>query len=664
MSESLARVLERQVPLDALPRNTPASVRRLLRRCLEKDSWRRLKHMGDARLELADAGAAPETAVPAVSSGSTVLWKIAAAVAALIAVVAVLTRGPNEVGPLEVTRFTIPSATGEHLATYAPVSLSPDGRRLVYAVGDNVSVVGSGRLVLHDMDTGSGSVLASVPTGVGPFFGPDGNAVAFWTPTGGLSRVSLAGGAPTSLVSTSLIANGGSWAEDGTIVSAFDWGRPLYLTEPGELEIRPLTELDVTSGEGGHLHPQILPGNGAVLFTVWTGAESWDESRLAVADLETGSHRVVLDRGVHGRYTASGHLVFWRGNALMAAPFDLGSLTVRGEPVAVVEGIRLTGGNGSAHFSVSDTGTLAYVAGGLDFFSESVVTDREGQELLRLDERVAVGHPVFSPSGQHVALTIHHGGVYHVGVYDLERGILTTVASTGDNLEPAWTSDGTRITYLSNREGDYSHYTVAADGSGQPQALLPEPHGSCCGNRAAWSPDGEHVIYPSRAGDQAADMDLWVLSASSDSPAEPLVADAGDQSMPAFSPNGRFIVYESTESGANEIWVRPFPAVGQGKNQVSQAGGTRPVWSRDGTEILYATERGIMRVAAQDAGTASMPRLGRPELALEMSGIRAFDVSPDGERFAISRFPEETAAREIHVVLNWTEELKRLVPTN
>ena len=168
-----------------------------------------------------------------------------------------------------------------------------------------------------------------------------------------------------------------------------------------------LTRMDVAAGEGAHLWPQILPGNRAVLFTIWTGAAAWDEAQLAVANLETGQHTVVLRGGTSGRYAASGHLVFWRGNALMAAPFDLDALAVTGEPVRVVPDVRLEMALGGAHFALSQTGTLAYVKGGVDTFAESFIAERSGRQVVRLDEMASTGSPVFSPDGKRVALTLY-----------------------------------------------------------------------------------------------------------------------------------------------------------------------------------------------------------------------------------------------------------------
>jgi serine/threonine-protein kinase len=419
--------------------------------------------------------------------------------------------------------------------------------------------------------------------------------------------------------------------------------------------------MDVAAGEGAHLWPQILPGSKAVLFTIWTGTPSWDEARLAIANLETGQHTVVLRGGASGRYAASGHLVFWRGNALMAAPFDLDALEVTGEPVRVVPDVRLEIGSGSAHFALSQTGTLAYVKGGVDTFAESFIAERSGRQVVRLDETVSVGDPAFSPDGKRVALTLYRGGAWGIGVYDLERRLLTPIALAGDNVYPIWTRKGDRVTFLSNAGGEYNYYSIPFDGSGKPEPLLSADQGFA-EPPSAWSPDDRNLVYVK--SDQKTGMDIWIHTPGQEAAPRALIATIANETNPAFSPDGRFIAYQSDESGALEIYVRPFPKIEARRELVSRSGGTAPRWSRDGAEILYVSEKGVMKVpVVYGRGGAASLSLGQPSLALEMTGLENFDISPDGRTFAIQRVPIEKAAREINVVLNWHEELKRLVPT-
>ncbi|HET9362590.1 MAG TPA: protein kinase, partial [Vicinamibacterales bacterium] len=661
VSDTLAAVLRADLDWDRLPSNLPPDVQRLLRRCLQRDPKKRLQHIGDARVEIEDLQAGPVRESPETPTGKR--WGLAAAAALLTALVvapAVWTLKPLPAASVLATSFVIRTPSEAPVGRNSPLALSPDGQQLVYTVGlgsDFVSRLFHQSLNAFDPRSLEGTDASS------PFFSPDGSAVGFFSRSSNqLQQLRLAGGGATRLVSAANSV-GASWGDDETIVFAEDWGLPLRVTQLGTSATRDLTRLNVSAGERAHLWPQLLPSNRAVLFTVWTAAPTWDESLLAVADLETGMHRIVLRGGAFGRYSSSGHLVFWRDNALMAVPFDLSRLAVSGDPVKVVSGVRLDNSNGGAHFALSSTGTLAYVAGGVDTFAEGFLADRSGRQVVRLDEMVPVGDPAFSPDGKRVALTLYKGGTFGIGVYDLERHLLTPLPLAGDNLRPSWTMKGDRVTFVSNASGAYNYHSMPFDGSGAPEALF-TPEQAAQGGllaSAVWSPDGRQLLYGKSGGKTGAD--IWIHTPGQKAAPKALIATGATESNPAFSPDGRFIVYQSDESGTVEVYVRPFPNVDASRELISRSGGTRPTWSREGTEIFYLSGKGMMRVpVTYGRGDASRPSFGQPSEALAMSGLSSFDVSPDGRMFAIERVPIEKAATEIRVVVNWFEELRRLVP--
>ena len=656
VSDTVAAVLREEPDWDALPRETPSAVRRLLRRCLEPDKARRLRHVGVARLEIDEP---PDDMTVLVPQSKMRRWAmpVVALFAAGVGATLALTLGVPQIAPPLVTRFSVISATGEPLSANSPVALSRDGRRLVYSVGLN-NLITESDLYLHSFDTFDSRLLEGTHNATQPFFAPDDDSIGFFGLAGGLRQLPLSGGAATSLVDMEE-PHGSSWGEDGVLVFSENWAQPLSVLRLGEdAEARPLTTLNRDAGEGGHHWPQILPGGRDVLFTIWVGAPSWDETQLAVADLETGRYRVIYEGGTHGRYAASGHLVFWRAGALMAAPFDLQTLSV-GEAVSVVEGVRLWVENGSANFALSDNGVLAYVPGGADAFAETFVVDRSGRELLHLDTTVPVGDPEFSPDGAKVAVTLLTGGSWDVGVYDLERGLLDQTTFPGENMRPTWTPDGERLTYVSDAEGPHTFFAIASDGSGSSERLVP-PGQRLDFYPPAWSPDGEYLVYT--ASGEGTGWDLWVASPGQEPDPRPLLDTQADEQWSTFSPDGRFIVYQSASSpGADpDIVVRPFPEVDEGQWRVGS--GRRPVWSADGREILYVTDDGISRVAVSADVESAALSLDRPSELLDMPGVSSFDLSPDGQRLVIHRLPVDTAAREIRIVQNWFEELKRLVP--
>ena len=557
--------------------------------------------------------------------------------------------------PDTVTRFSVSTTNGEPLAAIKPVSLSPDGQQIVYSTGLGFDSVF--RVFVRSLDDISSRLLDVPGDARGAAFSPSGESVIFHSRSASAwQEVSLSGGAPVSLAE-STGSLGASLGHSGLMVFAPVWASPLRIARsPGDNPVD-LTRFDASNGEGAHVHPQLLPGEKAVLFTVWTGAPSWDESLLAVAEVETGDHRIVLRGGAAGRYVASGHLVFWRGGSLMAAPFDLDSLTVTGNEVKVVDDVRMDGGDGSPHFSVSQTGTLVYVSGGLDHFADTFVTNRSGQRTLQLDVSGAAGNPSYSPDGQSIALVMYQGGTFDVGVYDLRRGVPTAISRGGDNSRPTWSPSGD-VTFLSNIGGDYSYYSVPPDGSRTPEPLFADDQGFSV-FRPSWSADGEHFLY-SRGGDGTG-FDVWIMS-NREEP-KPLVVTQANEYQATLSPDGRHIVYTSDELGEREVFLRPFPDLESGRTRVSVAGGHSPIWSRDGQEIFYLSPDGIVSAPVSYSSDDSL-EVGVVSTLFEMDGIMRYDAAPDGQGFAIERQPVDTAAAEFNVVLNWFEELERLVPTN
>jgi serine/threonine-protein kinase len=659
VSDTLAAVLRADPEWHRLPPGLPPSLQRLLERCLERNVKRRLQHIGDARIEIEDllSGRGDSVASAVAPAGSrrrgVATTTVIALITAFVAGALTWVLKPESTAGALRTSFVISTPDGETLNSVVPIALSPDGRQLVYGVG----LSGAGRLFHRSLDA-----FESRPLDVGdarsPFFSPEGDTVGFYSPVSSeLRQLRLGGGSATRIVDSS--NNGADWGEDHTLVFVERWGGPLRVLRPGAPAAVDLTRVDVGAKESAHLHPQVLPGNRGVLFTVWSGAPTWDEAQIAVADLQTGRHAVVLRGGTSARYASSGHLVFWRGNALVAAPFDLGSLKVTGEQATVVPDVRLNNAPGSADFVLSRTGTLAYVKGRVDTFAESFIVDRAGRQVARLDEAESVGEPAFSPDGARVALTLFRGGAYGVGVYDLARRLLTPVALTGDNSAPAWMREGNRVVFISNASGGYNYYTAASDGSDAPQPIFSSEQ-SYHGDPSAWSPDGRHMLYVRPS--EKTGTDIWDRPSGEKTEPQALLATASNESSPVFSPDGRYIAYNSDESGKSEVYVRPFPDVNAWRRKLSPSGGRAARWNRDGTEILYLTGKGLMKVPVPPARGEAPPLFGEASLTLPIEGINSFDLSPDGKTIAITRVPIEKAAREIHVVVNWFDELRQLVP--
>jgi serine/threonine-protein kinase len=428
-----------------------------------------------------------------------------------------------------------------------------------------------------------------------------------------------------------------------------------------------LTTPDPTEGEYSHRWPQFLPGGKAVLFTIDTGS-SFDEARIGVLSLETGKVEVLLDGGTNARYLPTGHIVFSRAGALLAVPFDLERLERIEDPVTVIEGI-LMEPSGAAHFTFSDDGSLAYVPGGMLVPDRKLVwVNRQGEvELLPAEPREYI-NPSLSPDGQQVAVIIREGSNYDVWISEVARGTVTRLTShPGEDLAPIWTPDGKQVTFASEMSGQSpTLWWGPADGSG-PQELLLESGWARI--PTSWSPDGQTLAFTElfRPGTESG---IWMLPREGEQEAWAFLDTEFEESGAMFSPDGRWLAYTSNGTGRDEVYLQPFSVTGpRGKQQVSVGGGAEPVWAPDGRELFYRNGDAMMAVAIVTEPELSV---GTPSLLFEGRFLgtgsvhlrRNYDVSPDGQRFLMIQREQDLVPTEIVVILNWFEELKRLVPTN
>jgi len=417
---------------------------------------------------------------------------------------------------------------------------------------------------------------------------------------------------------------------------------------------------DRGKGEVSHRSPEILPSGKAVLFTIWTGMGS-ENARIGVLSLETGEQRVLVEGGTNPQYASSGHLVYARTGGLLAVPFDLKRLEVTGPPVSVLEGVRMHPASGTAEFSVSADGALAYVRGGWSFGEHTLVwVDHRGAvEALPVSSRGYLS-PRLSPDAQRLSVSIP-GSNSGVWVYDTARGTLTRLTESTVNPRAIWTPDGKHLTFLAAPGGALNIYWMPADGSSAAERLTTGENIQLPGS---WSPDGQVLAFSE--ADPTTGWDIWVLKLGGARRPRPFLQTPYNEYAPAFSPDGRWLAYGSDESGRPEIYVRPFPGPG-GKTQISTDGGVQPVWARSGRELFYRNADKMMAAAieANPAFSAAKPKLlfeGHYE-ASTFSFEPNYDVSPDGKRFLMVKGSEqESAATQLNVVLNWSDELRRLAP--
>ena len=661
VSDTLASVLKDDVPWDALPAALPAHVRRLLRRCLEKDPRKRLSSIGDARLELDETeppGVAPQLREQAARRPA-LRWLWPALAGATVAAAAATLLWPAPPAPSADGHFTIELPDAAPLVTLdipgvneGPIAVAPDGRQIVYVAADG----GSTRLYVRTLADLTPRALPGTEGARLPFFSPDGRWVGFFA-GGKLKKAPMAGGTPTTLADAPS-GCGASWNPSGEIAFAPNDSSGIFLVSDQGGTPRALTTLDFAAGDSSHRWPQWLPGGRAMLVTVvaWSRATS----DIVMVDTSSGARRTVHEGTDYARYvaaapaSAAGHLVFVRAGALVAAPFDPAGAGPAGAPVVVVEGVR------PGQFDVSAGGTLAYTPGSGAAVDYSLVwVDRTGAVRPINNLRRGYEDLHLSPDGQRVALTIEEAGPYspaNLWLADTGRGTLTRVTFEGFSRDPVWTPDGTAVAFGSKRgPSEFGIYRLRVDGQAKAELLWASPT-PIWPDPQSWSPDGRTLVFNTKAKETA--EDIWTLSLEGDCAAAAWLRTAANEWAGRLSPDGRWMAYNSDESGQPEVYVQPFPGPG-GKWLISQGGGGfSAIWSRDGRRLFYRRGDQFLEV---DIDTRAGFAPGTPRALFSgryLATGRDFDVSPDGTRFVMMRNDDPRSTAKLRVVLNWWHALE------
>jgi Tol biopolymer transport system component/tRNA A-37 threonylcarbamoyl transferase component Bud32 len=632
---------------------SPPSLERVVKTCMSKDPDERWQSAGDVERQLkwiAEGGTAAGVAAQVVAPTPT-LWKRALTVALALLVGAVVTGvavwSLMRPGPEAVRRFTINVPATDRLDSGLGIALSADGSELVYvATHDGVR-----QLYRRSMDQLNASPIRGTEGASFPFFSPDGEWVGFYG-DGQLKKVSLAGGPPVTLCEAGPLWAISSWEPDDTIIFSSETYLGLTRVSAAGGQPDPITNPASDQGEMYHWTPDILPGGKAVLFTVWYGMSA-ERAQIASYSRDAGERRMLV-AGSCPRYSPTGHIVFHREGSLWAVPFDAERLEVTGAPTPIIEGVQVESVFYLASFALSGDGSLVYVpVTAATPERKLVLVDRQGVERPLAETLRDYRDPRLSPDGRRLA--VRTGG--DVWVLEVARGTLTRLTFEG-GYRPIWSPAGEWVIFASNREGTLDIFSKAADGSSHAEQLtageLRIP--------TSVTPDGKTVVF--RQSTATTGMDIGMVRLEGDRNPEMLLQTPFDEHTGMLSPDGSWLAYVSDESGREEIYVRPFPR--GGKVQISTEGGTQPMWSRDGKELFYRSDARMMTVAiSTETGLApGKPRLlfeGRYEMG---SGPGSnYDVTADG-RFVMIRTEESPAPAQINVVLNWSEELKRLVPTS
>jgi Tol biopolymer transport system component len=660
-SDILAAVIAKDPDLTRVP----VKIRRLLRRCLEKNPTKRLRDIGDV-WELLDDTAASGAAAGGFqwTKGPRAAWT-AAAVLALVALAAcwIAWRATRPVDrPL--ARLSVDLGPEAMMGANTTVAISPDGRRFVFPAR---GADGRQQLATRLLNQAELVLLPGTEGGLDAFFSPDGQWIGFFA-GGQLKKISVQGGAPVSLTSvaaTDTGIEGASWGDDGNIVTATGVFSPLVRVPAGGGPARPLTKLG--PGEIAHRYPQVLPGANAVIFTASASISGMDSANIEAISLKTGQIKILHRGGYFGRYLPSGCLLYIHQGILFGVKFDPQRLEVRGAPVALLEDVAASAATGGGQFDFSATGTFVYSAGKSSAQVWRVGwLDRSGGMKPLLATPGTYTQPRFSPDGRKLSFTGEGQNIY---IYDLERDTVSRLTSSGHANSAVWTPDGKHIAF-ELIAGVNGLYWVRSDGTGEPQRLLESTQ-----NLGPWSfsPDGRRLAYFERVPGTGDLMTLPLDLADPDRPKagepEPFLRTPADELVPSFSPDGHWIAYQSNESGNREVYVRPFPAARRGKWQLSSGGATYAFWSKNGRELFYeSVDNRIMVVDYAINGDSFVPAKPRVWLDKQLfsPGLLNLALAPDGQRFAVLHTPELAGGGKgsvhVTVLLNFFDEVKRRIP--
>lgn len=652
LSDVLAAVLTREPDWTLLPANAPPLIRRLLRRCLHKDEHRRLRDMGDVRLELeealalgsstADAGTAQDSGIrtaPAWTRHAGARLAGALLLGALASGAAVWILRPVDRTARTPAQFVIPLRENERLAglDFPAVAISPAETHVAFVATRG----GQQQLFVRPIASLESAPLPGTEGALGPFFSPDGAWIAFFA-AGKLKAIPVGGGAVRTITETE-VGFGGVWAGDNTIIYAPNNASALMRVSADGGTPQPVTSLDTTRGEFSHRWPDLLPDGTSVVFTVGTEG-SWDDAEIVVQRLGSTERRTIVRGGTAPRVASAARLLYTRGGVLHALPIDAHGVVTGTVITDLADVMQST--DGAAQIAISRTGGLIYVPRGASPAERTLVwVDREGNVQPLAAAPRAYASPRLSPDGRTLVVTIG-GDAEQVWTYDIAANSLTQLTFDG-GFAPEWSRDGTRVIFAAARGGPPDLFAKPVNGPGGEERLTNSPkaeipHGD--------TTDGGTLVVES----DPAGRDVGIVSTAGARRA--LLATSANETAPAVSPDGRWLAYVSDASGQAEVYLAPLADPTRAL-QVSRSGGGEPVWRPDGEELFFRAGSQMMAasVQARRALSVQAPRaLFTAALVTGPASRPAYDVSNDGMRFLMVRAAEaKRGAGDLRVLLGW-----------
>jgi len=651
----LAAVLERQPePISSIHPMTPLALDRLVKTCLAKDPDDRWQTAHDVKLQLRQIAEGASQAGSVVPVGvqhkgrGKLSWLVAGILALLFLAAGGLAYFASQrqlpvlrvlITPPDKTQFNL---TGDEAG---PAVISPDGRSIVFSVNTG----GHTQLYLRALNSLTPQLLPGTESATFPFWSPDSRSIAFFTPSK-LKRLDIAGGQPATLCDANL-GRGGDWGPSGTIIFT-----PFYNAGIFQIPANGGTPTQITKVDNAtytsHRWPQFLPdGKHFLYLAVNHNAVNSPDTAVFLASLDGKENRRLFATFSSVTY-ADGYLLFLRDNTLVAQKFDAGSGRLTGEPVPLNDNVQYDGGLWRTNLSVSATGMMLYASGTSTGAQTLAWYDRSGKQLDVVDDNVALFDLTLSPDNKKVAVTDANSATATIWIYDLATKVKTRLTfSGGTHRTPVWSPDSTQLAFTSNQQASIA--VKPATGGADEKPLLSSANTSF-NSVADWSRDGRYLMYEQGTG---LNLHLWVLPLFGDRKPFPYAPTSPDEETGQFSPDGRWVAFQSGESGRPEVYVAPFPWTGA-KWQISTTGAVLPRWRADGKELfyyafgeLYATQVDGSGSTFQVGGTKSLFHLTLETISSEFAPTR------DGQRFLIvSR--GEGAPQPLTLVQNWTSDLR------
>jgi eukaryotic-like serine/threonine-protein kinase len=662
-AEIMASAIKEEPKLEKLPASTPSAIRRLIERCLQKDPRQRLQAIGEARIILGgpmQEEPAPQkamaTAVPSKARFALVPWALASVL--FLALAALAFTHYRETPSLQSLRFQIPppgAALPQHF------TLSGDGRKLAFVA----TAGGPTQIWIRAMDALESRPLAGTEGATYPFWSPDGAYLGFFA-DGKLKKVAVAGG-PSQTLCDASTGRGGTWNREGVIVFSPGPASSLFRVPAAGGNPVPVTKIAAGSAAAGDRFPSFLPDGTHFLYLA--GSDKANLSGLNVGSLDGAAATRLLTDPTNALYAppppgvANGHLLFRREDTLMAQPFDPKSMKMVGDVFPIAEHVPISMNTGFGAFSVAGNGTLVYRAGNEAVSRELAWLDRSGKRGGVVGKSGEKAQASISPNEKTVAVAIGSSTRSDIWLQDLQRDIITRFTfRPGASFSPVWSPDASYLAFTLGAGTTYGWDIIrkSLSGNGQEDLLV---HAGLNASPDDWSPDGKTIVY--QQGGQNTGFDLWLLPLDANRKPVPYLQTQFNEENAQFSPDGKWMAYDSDESGQTQVYIQAVPPNGS-KWQVSNAGGLQPTWRRDGKELFYISTDDKLMAAPIKLGSTVAP--GTPQFLFDVASFKqpavgiSYSVSRDGQRFLLSAPAGNQGTAgvpSITVVTNWQPSLNK-----